>query len=252
MLNIGAFFALLFIAAYRLPGGVAAIVGGLQPLIIAVLATRVLRERLSWHALVAGGAGVVGVSLIVLQSQARLDAVGIVAALGGTASMAVGVVLTKRWGQPAPALTTTAWQLSMGGVCLLVALLVVEGLPDAPLSAGNLLGYGYLSGVGTALAYVLWFRGIARLPARTPAFLGLLSPVVAILLGWLCAGELLTTPQILGIVIVLSSVIAGILGRPPKAGRGLTRAKPAARPEALAQLAPPDGALDPLDDGRRR
>src|SRR5690242_2577970 len=33
-LNIGAFFPLLFLAAYRLPGGVAAVLGSVQPLIV--------------------------------------------------------------------------------------------------------------------------------------------------------------------------------------------------------------------------
>jgi len=41
-LNIGVFFALLFVAAYRLPGGVAATIGAVQPLIVAVLASRLV------------------------------------------------------------------------------------------------------------------------------------------------------------------------------------------------------------------
>ena len=39
MLNIGAFFALLFVAAFRLPGGVAATAGALQPLVAAAIAS---------------------------------------------------------------------------------------------------------------------------------------------------------------------------------------------------------------------
>ncbi|GAA3879906.1 EamA family transporter [Leifsonia kafniensis] len=214
VLNIGAFFALLFIAAYRLPGGVAAVVGGISPLVVAVLASRLLHEKLTLRVIVAGSAGVVGVSLIVLQAQSRLDAIGVLAAFGGTLSMATGIVLSKKWGQPAPPLATTAWQLIAGGLTLLALLLVFEGLPSEPLTATNLLGYAYLSIVGTAVAYLLWFRGIARLPTSIPAFLGLLSPVVAILAGWLIAGETLTPPQCAGIVIVLGAVAVAVSGRP--------------------------------------
>ncbi len=215
VLNIGAFFALLFIAAYRLPGGVAAVVGGLQPLVVAVLATRVLNEKLTWRVAAAGMTGVFGVSLIVLQAQARLDTIGVLAAVAGTLSMASGIVLSKKWGQPAPPLTTTAWQLLTGGLTLLVILLVIEGLPTAPLTAQNIMGYGYLSGVGTAFAYVLWFRGVARLPASTPAFLGLLSPVLALLLGLMIGGEVLAPLQTAGIFIVLVSIAAAL----PKAAK---------------------------------
>src|SRR5215510_14509147 len=41
-LNIGAFFALLFVAAYRLPGGVAATLGAIQPLVAAGLGALVV------------------------------------------------------------------------------------------------------------------------------------------------------------------------------------------------------------------
>ncbi|MFF5794485.1 EamA family transporter [Paeniglutamicibacter sp. NPDC012692] len=216
--NIGAFFALLFIAAYRLPGGVAAIVGGIQPLVVALLASRVLHERLTARVVAAGLAGVFGVGLITLQAQARLDAIGVLAAVGGTLSMASGIVLSKKWGQPASPLTTTAWQLITGGLTLLMVMLAFEGLPATALTPSNLGGYAYLSLVGTAFAYVMWFRGIARLPASTTAFLGLLSPVVAILLGWAVAGEAFTPTQMLGVLIVLGSIAAAIFAksaRPP-------------------------------------
>src|SRR3954468_5531261 len=68
-LNIGVFFALLFVAAYRLPGGVAATVGALQPLLVAVLASGLLGERLSRRTAIAGVAGVAGVSLLVLRAD---------------------------------------------------------------------------------------------------------------------------------------------------------------------------------------
>ncbi|ALO66390.1 ABC transporter permease [Arthrobacter alpinus] len=217
MLNIGAFFALLFVAAYRLPGGVAAIVGGIQPLLVAVLASAVLTEKLTFPRVLAGAAGVLGVALIVLQSQARLDALGLAAAAGGTVSMAAGTVLAKKWGQPlsragrpVTPLATTAWQLVAGGASLSVLLLVFEGLPADPLTNSNILGYLYLSVVGTAFAYFCWFRGLSRLPAGAAAFLGLLSPVVAIVLGWAVAGQSMGALQIVGIAVVLVSVAAGV------------------------------------------
>ncbi|MGO2030733.1 EamA family transporter [Glutamicibacter sp. BW77] len=226
ILNIGAFFALLFIAAYRLPGGVAAIVGGIQPLIVALLASRLLHERLTTRVMVAGFTGVLGVGLITLQAQARLDAIGVAAALGGTLSMATGIVLSKKWGQPAPPLTTTAWQLITGGLSLLVVMVLFEGLPLAALTQSNIGGYAYLSLVGTAFAYVMWFRGISRLPAGTTAFLGLLSPVVAMLLGWAVAGENFTPLQMLGIFLVLGSIAFAIIAK---------RVKPRAQCEVLVQ-----------------
>ncbi|MFJ9608647.1 EamA family transporter [Kitasatospora sp. NPDC101176] len=227
-LNIGAFLALLFIAAYRLPGGVAATVGAVQPLIAAGLSAALLGDRLTLRTVLSGIAGIAGVSLLVLRASARLDAVGVAAALGGAVVMATGVVLAKRWTSPAPLLATTGWQLTAGGLLLVPVALVVEGAPPSHLSAANLLGYGYLSLIGAAVTYALWFRGIRALPPTSVAFLGLLSPVVATALGWLALGQDLSPLQALGAVVVLGSLLAAQTQRP----------RPAAAPAAATAPEP--------------
>jgi probable blue pigment (indigoidine) exporter len=205
-LNIGVFFALLFVAAYRLPGGVAATIGAVQPLIVAVLASRLVGEALTLRRLLAGAAGMAGVALLVLQATGRLNVIGIGAALGGAAAMAAGTVLSKRWGQPVSALAVTSWQLVSGGVLLIPVLLSVEGLPTQPLSSRNVAGFAYLALIGTALAYTLWFRGIQLLPVGSVAFLGLLSPVVAVLAGWAFLAQTLSWGQVLGTATILISL----------------------------------------------
>ncbi len=215
-LNIAGFFAFLFIAADRLPGGVAAVVGGIQPLLVAVLASRIIGERLTRTTIVSGTLGIAGVALIVLRASAALDPLGIGAALLGALSMAVGVVLTKRWAGEVFPLVSTSWQLLAGGVLLAVLTLLAEPLPRAPLSGGALIGFTYLALAGTAFAYLVWFRGIALLPTRVPAFLGLLSPVVAVTVGIVLAGEHLTAPQGLGMVMVVAAVGSTVLHRQPR------------------------------------
>lgn len=210
-LSIGLFFPLLFMSAERLPGGVAATFGALQPLIVAVLATRLLRERLSPGRLAWGVAGVVGVALVVLGPTAALDPLGVVAAIAGAASMALGVVLTKRWGRPegVPAISFVGWQLTAGGLVLL-PLAVVEGAPDS-VHVDAAVGYLWLGSVGCLVAYTLWFRGIERLPVSGVAMLGLLSPVVAAALGALVLHQTLTPVQLVGFAIALAAILGGQL-----------------------------------------
>jgi probable blue pigment (indigoidine) exporter len=207
-LNIGGFFALLFAAAYRLPGGVAATLGAVQPLVAAGLAAVLLRERLRPQVLGAGALGVVGVALLVLRAGASLDGLGVVAGFAGAASMATGVVLTKRWGRPVPLLAFTTWQLVAGGLVLLPLALAVEG-PPPHLTGENVLGYGWLATAGTGVAYALWFRGIDRLPIARVSLLGLLSPIVATLTGWLVLDQRLTAAQIGGAGLVLGALWLG-------------------------------------------
>ena len=153
-LNFAVFFSLLFTAAYRLPGGVAATVGAIQPLVVMALATTVPGERAVATKLAAGFIGLAGVGLLVLDGSARLDAVGITAALAGAVSMATGNVLVQRWGRPVGALPFAGWQLTAGGMLLLPLALVVEG-PPGTLTVANAAGFAYLAAVGGALAYSL-------------------------------------------------------------------------------------------------
>lgn len=207
-LNIGIFQALLFVAAYRLPGGVAATTGSIQPLLVALFAWAILNRKPSRLSFVAAIAGFVGVGLLVLGPSAQLDTVGVVAALGGAAAMGLGTVLVKRWKPPASLMVFTAWQLTIGGAMLLPIALITEG-PFAQVTRTNLYAFVYLGLVGTGLAYALWFRGVDRLSPSAASYLGLLSPVVATIIGYVFLQETLTAAQILGITVVLTSVVIG-------------------------------------------
>lgn len=212
--NFAIFWTLLFVAAYRLPGGVAATLGAMQPLIVLALARFALGARVRPVAVAAAAAGLVGVSALVLGPDAALDPVGILAGLGGAAAMAAGTVFSRKWQPPVPALTFTGWQLTAGGLLLLpVALFVEPALP--PLTGANLAGFAWLGLVGAALTYWLWFRGIARIEPGAVSMLGLMSPVTAVVLGWLLLGQALTAVQAVGAVVVLGSVWLGqSAGRP--------------------------------------
>lgn len=215
-LNMAAFFPLLFLAAQRLPGGVAATLGAAQPILVAVLAASILRQGLSRWRLTWGVLGMLGVALVVLGPDAGLDALGILAGLGGAASMAIGVVLTKKWGRPAgiSSIALAGWQLTAAGLVLLLPTLLLDGIP-AGIDAPAVAGYLWLGLVGAVLTYSLWFAGIRRLPVTATALLGLLSPLVAALLGAVIAGEALTTLQLAGFAIALAAMVAGQLEPSP-------------------------------------
>jgi probable blue pigment (indigoidine) exporter len=211
-LNIGAFFPLLFLSAERLPGGVAATLGAVQPIIVAFLAVAILGERLSRSRVGWGVVGVIGVGLVVLGPRATLDPVGVLAGFAGAASMGLGVTLTKRWGRPAgvSAIGLAGWQLTAGGLVLLVPTLLIEGVP-ARIDPGAVAGYLWLGLIGGLLAYTVWFAGIRRLPVTATALLGLLSPLMAAALGVVVLDQVLTPVQLTGFALALVALVAGQL-----------------------------------------
>jgi len=207
VLNFSLFWFMLFVSAYRLPGGVAATVGAIQPLFVILFALPMLGTPIRYVGVVAALAGMGGVALLVLAPGAKLDFVGIAAGLTGAVSMACGTVLSRRWQPPVSPLIFTAWQLTAGGLVLVPLALLLEPAPPA-ITGQNLIGLGYLGLIGAAGTYILWFRGIAKLEPSTVAPLGLLSPIVAVILGWSFLNQHLTILQFLGMVVVLVSILA--------------------------------------------
>ena len=217
-LNFAIFWAFLFIAAYRLPGGAAATLGALQALMVIGFSRWLLGTPIAALAIVASGLGVAGVALLLLGPASAYDPLGILAALAGTISMAAGTVLSRKWQPPVTILPYTAWQLTAGGLLLApVALLVEPPLP--PLTPTNLAGLVWLGLVGAAATYWFWLRGIVRLGPSVASLLGMLSPVSAVLLGWLWLDQRLTAAQLLGAALVLAAIWLGQAASRPAPGR---------------------------------
>lgn len=205
ILNIGFFQAMLFVAAYRLPGGLAAVLSSTQTLMVLLLTWLIGKTMPPKAAWLWAAAGVAGIALMVLSPQARYDAWGIAAALSGAASMSLGVYLSKHRRTSLPVLGFAGWQLLVGGLCLLPAALLAE--PPLPaLTLANIGGYLYLCLFGAVLAYVLFFSGLARLPPAVVSSLGLLSPVCAFALGWLFLGQGMDGKSLLGFALALLSI----------------------------------------------
>ncbi|MEX5562266.1 EamA family transporter [Pseudophaeobacter sp. 1A16562] len=207
-LNFSLFWSFLFLSAYRLPGGVAATLGAIQPLVVVFLSALVLQSPIRPASLLAAALSIAGVALLVLTPAAKLDMIGVLAGLAGALSMAAGVVLTRKWQPPVPPLTFTAWQLTAGGILLMpVTLLAV---PEVPVfTAENILGLAYMSLIGGALTYILWFRGLSRIEPSAVSLLGVLSPLTAVILGWLWMQETFSIYQLTGAIFALFSVWLG-------------------------------------------
>ena len=117
-LNIGLFQALLFVAAYRLPGGLAAVLGAIQPLIVMVLVWLASGKPPARMTLGSAIFGVIGMAILLLSPQTVFEPIGIAAALIGAVCMATGVWLTQRWKIGLSLLSLTGWQLTLGGLML--------------------------------------------------------------------------------------------------------------------------------------
>jgi probable blue pigment (indigoidine) exporter len=208
VLNFSAFFTLIFVAAYRLPGGLASTLTATSPIAIMLLAWAFVGERPRRASVVAALVGVVGVALLVLRGGASADPLGVAASLVAVALSSLGFVLVKRWQPAVDLLTFTAWQLVFGGLVLVPVALAVEGAPPH-LDVRAAGGYAWIGLLGTVVAYAAWFHGIRRLPMAAVSLVGLLNPVAGTVIGVALAGEGFTPVRLAGMVLVLGGVLLG-------------------------------------------
>lgn len=208
--NFGLFFPLIFLAAYHLPGGLAATVQAASPLAVMGLALLLLGERPGLLRVAAALVGLAGVGLLVLRSPDGVTGLGLAGAFGSVLVSGLGFVLVKRWGRPegVSMLGFVSWQLVAGGLLLLPVALVVEG-PPPPVDLPAVAGFLWIGVAGTIVAYACWFHGLSRMPAGAVALVGLLNPVTGTVLGVAFAAEAFGWPQALGMALVLGGVLVG-------------------------------------------
>jgi len=216
ILNVGLLQTMLFIAAYRLPGGLAAILGAIQPMIVMLLMFLVAKVQLPKAAWIAGASGFIGMIIMLYSPNMKADMVGVIAALTGALSMACGTFFSRYWKVDLPLFAFTGWQLVFAGLFILPIFLTMETWPVMTFT--NVVGYIYLCLFGAVLAYVLWFQGIKQLSPAIVSSLGLLTPVSAFFLGWVFLNQKLSWLSLFGFLVILGSifVVQRSLGKPAK------------------------------------
>jgi len=196
---------MLFISAYTLPGGVAALIGSLQPAIIIFLAFIFKGERLESKKKLMLATAFLGMCCIFITPQIRLNFIGVSAAFVGALSMSFGTFFSREWPTNINVYAFTGYQLTFGGIALLCISPLFDTYPST-IELKNMYGYGYLIIFGAIISYSLWFNGVKKLPLGVVTPLGFLSPITAIAVGWLALDQSMTLIQGFGILLVLASL----------------------------------------------
>lgn len=218
VLNVGAFFTLVYVSAQLLPTSVASTIMATSPVALMLIAWALIAERPRVLPAVGAVVGIAGVGLLLLTGAAAVNPLGVVASVAAMTMSSVGYVLAKRWSGDVDVLASTSWQLVAGGLALIPVAIAVEGPPPV-LDGAAVLGFAYVSVVATALAFVCWFAGLKHLRAGTVGLVGLLNPATGVLLGTAIAGETLTGRQWTGLTLVVVGIGLG----QPLAARILVR-----------------------------
>ena len=211
----------LFWAQQYVPSGVTSIIEATLPITTIALEMGVFRTlRFQWRALLGVLIGFSGVGLLLSQAEAQnLPLWPCLVILLSGLSWSLGTVISSRLALPASRPLTAGAEMLIGGA-LLLAVSALKGdfhpLPHVTRSAA--LALCYLITCGSLIAYTAYVWLLARLPATRVASHAYVNPLVAVTLGSVFAGEVVSMPMVIGAVLVVGSVFLTLTGRADRAG----------------------------------
>jgi DME family drug/metabolite transporter len=179
------------------------------PVVVALLSTIFIKERLTWRVIAAFGLALAGTALLIEIQNANGEQsdvlIGVLWALGSAFSYGSVTLLSRSLANRYHPMQPVAIAFSVGAV----ALLIFAGSTGLTLSyppTGWLLLL-YLGAVPTALAYGLFLMGMRSTPATVASIATLLEPLVSAILAWLIFGERLSPLGLWGAVLLVGAMI---------------------------------------------
>jgi drug/metabolite transporter (DMT)-like permease len=217
-------YGLVFWAEVRVPSGITAVMMAMIPAFMAVSEILILRtQRLTFRLGAALLVGLGGVAVLVSRSasfgDAPINTFGAVALLVASISWAMGSALTRKLPLPSNKAMSSGAQMLVGGVLLTLtaaSLGELRGFRIQAVSERAWIALAYLIVAGSIVAFTAYVWLIHHESPTKVGTYAYVNPVVAVVLGYLFAGEALGLRTVLGTALVLVSVVVITTARAKK------------------------------------
>jgi drug/metabolite transporter (DMT)-like permease len=203
-------------AEQRVGSGIAALLVATVALFMAILDRTFFGVKLPRAAAVGIGVGLAGVALLVGPSG-HVDAVGSLVLLGASFAWAAGSAYARVAPLPQAPLVSAAMQMLCAGAMLGVVG-AARGERLGVVSPVSLGAVAYLVVFGSLIAFTAYGWLLQHAPTPLLSTYAYVNPAVAVLLGWLFAGEHVGGREVAAGLVILSSVAMLALAREEREG----------------------------------
>ena len=222
ILNFGLFYTCLYWALQEVTAATAMVTLAIVPLFTLILAVLQRIETFHIRGLIGALTAAVGIGIVFGEKVGGVSLLSLAALFGGVLCAAeVGVVI-KRFPRVHPAMEN-GLAMAVGGVMLLVLSLIVREPWTLPAAPAVQVSFIYLVLLGSIGLFLLYLFVLDRWTASAAAYILLLAPLAAAILGLLVLGEPVSPALLIGGLLALAGVYVGAI-----AGHG-TKAVPKAQ-----------------------
>ena len=191
---------------------------GIGPVLIAIMASLILKERLTWTKILgfaSGLAGIITISILSPNTQVLNRPLGVTLVFGGAAAYALYTVLLRRFlsknradnnGPQQSSLSILTW-ISLFGWFFLIPFSLLESPWTYTWDAGSWLGILYLAILSTVVGYFLYIEGVSKIGAGRSGVFGNLVPVFGVLTSFLLLSENLSPWTAVSFLLIFAGVL---------------------------------------------
>jgi len=204
-------FGLVYWGQQHIASGIASVLFSVYPFFVALFFKWLIPgEKLGLIKLFGILLGFIGIIVIFsdsLSQDLNNDVLGMIAVLASAAMQAYIVVAVKKWGQHLNPLSMNLVPIALAAVVMIPFGLLSEGTSNIKLDFKAVGSVLYLGIFGSVVTFTTYYWLLKRINIIMLALIAFITPIIALILGWLFAGETLEKHQLIGSAIVLLSLL---------------------------------------------
>jgi drug/metabolite transporter (DMT)-like permease len=199
-------------AELSVPSGLAALIVAITPLWVMILDWLFYRERLSVRGLVGIGLGIAGIAVLLWPQLSaggtvgRRELFGSASLLFGSASWALGSVLSRHWKMSVDPLVASGWEMTASGFFNLLLALGFGEFARSTFAPRSVGAVAYLIVFGSWIGFSAYIWLLGHVPTSKVATYAYVNPVIAVFLGWLVLGEPVNRFVMMGAAVIVAAV----------------------------------------------
>ena len=208
-------YVLVYWAEQYIASGLTAVLFSTMPFAVAIISRMMLGDPLTPPKIAGILAGIAGV-WIVFADTARIGdsgaMLGVAAVLGSVVLASLSSVVVKKYATEYDPLIMLFLPILIGGTVVSIAAVWIERSNPLHYSAGTWGTIVYLAVVGSVGAFTLFYWVVKRMDVTVLSYQTFISPVIAVVLGWLFLQETISARVGVGALVIIVGIVTATAG----------------------------------------